>query len=192
MKQPCQFSNVTQNYLAEFHCILEDMIREMTEAPLTDSISWNFIVQMLPHHRAAIRMSHSILQYTTNIPLQTIASNIITEQTKSIDNMKTIQCLCEQLVNSEEDVYLYQNRVSRILQTMFSGMKNASASNSVNCSFMWEMIPHHKGAVEMSENALQYPICPELKPILYAIITSQKKGIAQMRQLLRCIGCCRF
>lgn len=192
MKQSCQFSNVTQNYLAEFHCILEDMIREMTEAPLSNSISWNFIVQMLPHHRAAIRMSHSILQYTTNIPLQTIASNIITEQTKSIENMKTIQCRCEQLVNSKEDVCLYQNRVNRILQTMFSGMENASVSNSVNCNFMWEMIPHHKGAVELSENALRYPICPELKPVLYAIITSQKKGIAQMQQLLRCIGCCRF
>ena len=78
----CQFSNVTMKYLEEFNRILEKMICNMKNAKLTNSISNNFIVQMIPHHRAAIEMSCNILQYTTDLTLQEIASNIVAEQTK--------------------------------------------------------------------------------------------------------------
>ena len=51
------------------------------------------------------------------------------------------------------------------------------------------MIPHHRGAVLMSENALRYCVNQELVSILEDIITSQKKGIREMEQLLE-NGCC--
>lgn len=38
----------------------------MTGVCLTDSISGNFIMQMIPHHTAAIEMSANILKYTTD------------------------------------------------------------------------------------------------------------------------------
>lgn len=188
MDRQCRLSHVAKTYLDTFECILSEMIQEMTEAELTDSISDNFIVQMIPHHQAAIEMSGNILKYTTNIPLQEIALRIISEQTKSIENMRQIQCRCSELRNSEQELCRYQNRVDQIMQRMFCNMGSARATNQVNCDFMWEMIPHHRGAVEMSKNALQYNICPELRPILDAIITSQERGIRQMCQLLRC--CC--
>ncbi|MDE5679068.1 MAG: DUF305 domain-containing protein, partial [Lachnospiraceae bacterium] len=90
MNTSCRLSNVTKNYLSRFHCILDEMIQGMTTAKLTDSISHNFIVQMIPHHRAAIEMSDNILRYTTNIPLQDIAASIVSEQTKSIANMEEV------------------------------------------------------------------------------------------------------
>ncbi len=49
----------------------------MSNAKLTNSISHNFIVQMIPHHEAAIEMSENILKYTSNDSLQNIASNKI-------------------------------------------------------------------------------------------------------------------
>lgn len=189
MDRQCKLSDVTKDYLSMFYCILEKMIRGMTEAELTESISHNFIVQMIPHHEAAIEMSKNILKYTTNIPLQDIASRIITEQTESIEKMQNIKCFCGKVTNSSRDLCLYNRRMDQIMQNMFSRMKSAPFTNHVNCNFMWEMIPHHEGAVEMSENILQYDICPELKPILQAIIVSQRRGIRQMNQLLRCIGC---
>lgn len=191
MNRQCRLSNVTKDYLTDFHCILNEMIQGMTGAELTGSISYNFMVQMIPHHRAAIQMSHNILQYTTNIELQDIALGIIEEQTKSIENMQEILCSCGKLENSRQDVYRYQCRINRIMQNMFAKMGHAPATNRIDCDFMWEMIPHHRGAVEMSETTLQFCICPELKPILEAIITSQKRGIAQMQNLLKCIGCNR-
>lgn len=189
MNRPCQFSNVTKDYLSTFYCILDEMIRKMTEANLTESISHNFIVQMIPHHRSAIEMSVNLLKYTTNKSLQDIASQIIMEQTKSIENMRNIKCTCGELRNSRQDLCRYQRRVDEIMQTMFSEMRCARAINRINCDFMWEMIPHHKGAVEMATNALQFDICPALKPILQRIITSQQKGIVQMQDLLQGMGC---
>lgn len=170
----------------KFYCILDTMIKEMTEAELTESISRNFIVQMIPHHMAAIEMSENLLLYTAWEPLKKIASQIIKEQTKSIENMQAILCSCQNQHNSEQDFYLYQRRTNQILNTMFSDMENACPDHQINADFLREMIPHHMGAVRMSHNALQYDLCAGLYPILDAIITSQEKGIRQMEQLLRC------
>lgn len=187
MKNEQCLSLVTQEYLSAFDCILKQMICGMTEAELSNSISYNFIIQMIPHHRAAIEMSENILRFTTNLQIQNIALNIIEEQTKSIDNMLKVECPCGNMSNCEADLCQHQKQMDNIMQIMFSEMKHARYNNDVNLNFMWEMIPHHMGAVRMSETTLGYPICPQLVPILKAIISSQKRGIAQMQQLLRCM-----
>ena len=78
------------------------------------------------------------------------------------------------LTNNEIEQSEYLIRFEKIAQTMFVEMGSAPVNNGVNAIFVREMIPHHKGAVRMSNNALQFNICPELKPILYAIITTMK------------------
>lgn len=185
MYNECRLSNVTKAYLERFYDILDKMIAGMQGAELTESISHNFIVQMIPHHRAAIEMSESLLKYTTFIPLQDIAEGIITEQKKSIQNMLEIEAECSKMLNSPRDVKLYTNAMERIMNNMFCKMQDARVDNNINADFMRQMIPHHKGAIQMSKTALQFGICPELKPILTAIIRSQEKGVRQMTQLLR-------
>lgn len=180
-----QFSIVTTTYLSTFRCILGTMIKGMTSAELTNSISHNFIVQMIPHHRAAIDMSKNLLQYTTDIPLQNIALSIIDEQTKSIADMQDILPCCMRHLNYRQELFAYQQRMNQIMQHMFAQMDDAEPDNDINISFMREMIPHHMGAIEMSKTTLQYSICPELVPILNAIITSQEKGVEQMSELLK-------
>ena len=182
-----QFSEVAKRYLCSFYEILDDMIEGMTGAELNNSLSHNFIVQMIPHHEAAIRMSENLLQYTTFVPLQNIAQNIIKEQTESIANMQEVLYNCSEVTNSDEDICLYQRQIHKIMQVMFSEMHNAPAANNINADFMKEMISHHMGAIRMSENALRFSICPELIPILKAIISSQKRGVQEMERLLQCI-----
>lgn len=183
------FSHNTNDYLDAFSCILKEMICGMTTAKLSDSISHNFIVQMIPHHKAAIQMSRNVLKYTTNCDIECIASNIITEQTQSIHNMEKALPCCQKKTNANNDLCTYQKQVEKIFQTMFRRMQTARSCNSIDCNFLWEMIPHHEGAVAFSETTLEYCICPELTPILQAIITSQKQGIRQMEELLRCLSC---
>lgn len=185
----CEFSDVTKEYLKRFYCILDEMIQGMTSASLTNSLSHNFIVQMIPHHQAAIEMSESLLNYTTFIPLQNIAQNIIIEQTKSIQNMQCILQTCSRMCNTTCEINAYKSNFNEITQRMFDDMGNAPSVNNINVNFMREMIPHHLGAIQMSENALQYTICPELKPILEAIITSQEQGVREMEGLLRRCNC---
>lgn len=184
-----QLSGETQKYLRRFYEILNEMIEGMTCAALTDSISHNFIVQMIPHHRAAIEMSESLLRYSDFAPLRRIAENIIREQTQSIENMQKALPQCENRLNSQLDLSRYGKRFDEITRVMFSQMHNACSDNNINADFMREMIPHHQGAIRMSKNALQFSICPQLKPILKAIITSQERGVREMKGLLRQIGC---
>lgn len=171
-------------YLSEYYDILEEMITEMTCVFTTESISHNFIVQMIPHHIAAIKMSQNILKYTSLKPLINIADSIITEQTKSVRDMLEAKPSCSRLFNTYDDLSLYEKRFVHITDAMFSEMGNAYADNNISANFMREMIPHHRGAVRMCENALSFTICPELKPIMYAIISSQERGIAEMEALL--------
>lgn len=183
------FSRVTQKYLNTFDCILERMIQGMTCADLTNSISHNFIVQMIPHHRAAIEMSENILQYTTNLTIQEIAENIICEQTKSIAAMEAALPCCSNLTNSRANVCRYQEQIEPVFNTMFRRMQTAKSTNDINCCFLREMLPHHEGAVSFAEITLCHDICPQLQPILQSIITSQKRGICQMEELLDTLCC---
>jgi len=186
MLDPCSFHNSTKNYLTEFYKILDDMIKGMECARLTDSISQNFIVQMIPHHRAAIQMSKNVLNYHIYPPLQDIADRIITMQIRSVNDMLNVLQCCQQQTNSCQDIRLYRREFQNIVHVMFQEMDTAKATNNISDTFMREMIPHHRGAIRMSENALRYCICPSLVPILNAIITSQQKGIEEMEQLLKC------
>lgn len=173
------------DYLCRYRRILDTMIDEMNSAQLDCSISHNFIVQMIPHHLAAIEMSRALLDYSRFRPARCLAENIITGQTKSIEDMQNVLECCTRVTNCGEELREYQRCFRDITGIMFAQMKNARTTGSVAADFMREMIPHHRGAVRMSENALQFPICGGLKPILDAIITTQTREIHEMEHILR-------
>lgn len=175
-------------YLSRFYQIFDEMVWEMCSAELGQSISHNFIVQMIPHHRAAIEMSKNLLWYEPGAALRKIAREIISEQTRGISEMKKILPQCSMCVNSPRDAALYQRRMESIMSTMFQEMTAAPDTNQIDVDFMREMIPHHEGAIRMAETALQYELCPELVPLLEQIIRSQKQGVQEMEALLRKSG----
>ena len=55
--EKCTFSTVTQKYLDSYAGILDTMTGTMNCAKENDSISYNFIVKIIPHHQGAIRIS---------------------------------------------------------------------------------------------------------------------------------------
>ncbi len=134
-------------------------------------------------------MSENILKYTENPKLISISKNIISEQTESIENMRKICAKCSALINTRCDVCDYGRKTDIITNQMFREMSCAYQDNRINCDFLREMIPHHIGAVKMSENALSFEICRSLIPVLKAIITSQVKGIKEMENLLCTLNC---
>ena len=178
---------IIKNYIQRYCEILDKMIWDMTHQQMTDSISHMFIVRMLPHHRAAIEMSKNILMYTNDIPVRKIASDIITQQTKSIRALEQALPSCSAIANPPHELCQYHKQYEQISQTMFLQMRSAETVGNLNVDFMREMIPHHRGAVKMSENALNFKVCPELIPMLQSIIILQKAGIQEMQCLLRTI-----
>lgn len=188
MKNTCLLSEDSKTYLCCFYQILDEMVQGMTTACLTQSISRNFIVQMVPHHRAAIQMSNNILRFTENKAVRRIAQRIINEQTQGIEQMDAALASCAQLTNSQVDLRLYQRRMDLIYRDMYARMGSAPEGNRLAAVFMEEMIPHHRGAIRMAENALKYDVCTELVPILRNICAQQRRGVAQMRSLLDQMG----
>lgn len=148
MQKEYGLSSSADCYLNKYQKILNEMIQKMTEAELTNSISHNFIVQMIPHHKAAIEMSKNVLCYTENKKLQDIAKGIISEQTKSIENMLEIEGSCEKLENSCKAVDFYQCRTRKIMQVMFAEMSKAYSDNRIDCDFI---ILHAGGSYLVSE-----------------------------------------
>ena len=184
MTEGNRLSAVTQRYLACFYDILESMMNAMTAVKPTDSISADWIAQMMPHHEAGIAMAQNILQYTTQLPLQQMAENMIEAQTQSMAQMKDIADRCAEHTNSPLERELYETWLRQIQQTMYTCMGRASVSNSVNVNFLREMIPHHAGAIQMARNALRFALCPELVPMLQGILIAQTEEIREMERLL--------
>jgi len=171
------------NYLDAYYSILDEMKRSMTSVKQTGSISRDFITQMIPHHRAAVEMCENVLRYPVSEPVSTLARTIIRQQTQGIAEMEAILCSCGSICNRPQEVCCYWRRNTQVLHTMFFAMAHVSGVG-VEQNFLREMIPHHEGAVRMSENALSFCICQPLHPILRNIITTQEQEICEMQQLL--------
>ena len=176
-------------YLEAYREILARMKREMTEAELCGSVSHNFIVQMIPHHEAAIAMSECVLKFTDSAQLCAIAERIVSSQKQGVAEMQRILRCCGEKKNSPCELKEYAECNDGILAQMFRDMDCACADGCVSCDFMRQMIPHHEGAVRMSENALRFPVCEQLRPILCDIIATQKKGICEMERLMEKLSC---
>ena len=145
---------------------------------------------MLPHHKAAIELAQNLLLYTTCLPLEQMAESIICTQTQSVEKMEAALPGCTSLMNPEQAVYRYQRRYRQIADTMFYRMGSIPPENNINGGFMREMIPHHKGAIEMAKNAMCFFVCDLLKPILENIIQTQEQGVKHMEMLLGALTGC--
>ncbi len=176
-------SEPVTDYLDAYYRILDEMKRQMTSAPRTASISEDFITQMIPHHRAAVEMCENVLRYIASGPVSDLARTIIRQQTQGIAEMEAILCPCGAICNRTQEVCRYRRRNACVLNTMFLAMAHVSGVG-VEQNFLREMIPHHEGAVQMSENALGFCICQPLRPILRNIISTQEQEVGEMQRLL--------
>ena len=179
-------SDASKHYLCCYYQILDEMIQGITTAKLTQSISHNFIVQMIPHHQAAVRMCRNILEYSDDRAVRRLAQRIIAQ---GIQTMEGLLPQCGQLPSPQMDLRLCQRRTELIFREMFSQMRATPEGNRLDAVFMQEMIPHHLGAVRMSQNTLRYEICTGLAPVLRSIIDTQCREVRQMRALLQRMGC---
>lgn len=179
----------TKEYMQNACCILKEMLCGMCAAEMDDSISGNFIRQMIPHHRAAIEMSENLLKYTDNEDLARLAQNIVAEQTAGIDCLRKVQRCCRNVTNCCTDLCEYKCRVNRIIKTMMQDIDCAYIDNSIECNFIRQMLPQQRAGLMMAKTAMCYCICDELKPVLNSIINATEKAIGEMKCISDCLDC---
>lgn len=183
------FSDPSKRYLCCYYQILDEMIQGITTAKLTRSLSHNFIVQMIPHHQAAVRMCRNLLQYSDDGAVRRLAQRITDQQTQGLQAMEGLLADCGQPANPQMDLRLCHRRTELILRELFSQMGSAPEGNRLDLVFLRQMIPHHLGAARMAQNTLRYQVATGLAPVLRSTIDTHCKEVRQMRALLRRMGC---
>lgn len=83
----------------------------------------------------------------------------------------------------------YLIRYRQILSEMISRMEAAQLTDSISGSFIRQMLPHHRAAVEMSRNLLRYTTNATLQRIAENIIVTQTDSIAALQSA--CPRCSR-
>lgn len=81
------------------------------------------------------------------------------------------------------DLTQAQAAYKAVNDTMHAGMADIPADAHV--AFMQGMLAHHRGAVEMSEVALQYATDEQARDLAARVIAAQKEEIAEMEAWLK-------
>lgn len=173
-----------KKYLNEQKSEMSTMMEDMKNIKHTGDPAIDFLYGMIPHHKAAIEMSESLLKYGgENAEIKKIAKNIITNQSKEIEEMEDMIKRMELNPNvdekKEQDYFKEYNN-------MLNKHKNNDMSNvnNVDKAFAIEMIKHHEMAVYMSEIVLKYTDNKDVADLAQNIIESQKAEIKQMREII--------
>ncbi len=148
------------------------------------NIDKHFIEQMIPHHDGAVLMAQLALQKSKRPEIKTLATAIIEDQTKEIQDMKG----------------WYKNwfgkDVPKWSTTMMGGgmmsqsgmhmggqedMANLENATDFDKAFLETMIPHHQMAITMADMLQSGTGRPEMQQLAKNIKSSQVKEIQEMQ-----------
>lgn len=133
-----------------------------------------FLSQMIAHHQAAVEMAEQALKTAKDEATRTNAKNVVTAQTREIKQMTDWLKQWYDVTPSAEQ----QALVKKDMEGMM-GMPVTSDK-----MFYEMMIPHHQGAIDMSELVSERSQRDEVKKLAEQIIRDQKAEIASYHQAL--------
>ena len=133
-----------------------------------------FLSQMIPHHQGAIDMSREALPTLKNPQVKKHAQKIIADQTREIRQMTA-------MLRNDYGVKPAQAHANLMKADMKEMMAMKAQGDRM---FLQMMIPHHQGAIDMSEMALRQSSSATVKKLARNIIREQKKEIAEFQRLL--------
>lgn len=133
-----------------------------------------FVGMMIPHHEQAIEMADFALKYSENPKIKRLARNIKASQQPEIDLMNSFGKNLAELHAGHNMQGMLSERDMKILKfsrgEMFDGM------------FLFGMIQHHEGAIEMAKTVLSSKT-PEISKLANEIIRTQSEEIELMKIL---------
>ena len=137
-----------------------------------------FLDTMIMHHEAALQMAEPAAAQAEHDEIKVLARNILSSQDKEIKQMKAWREKWFPGAKPAINMDLAGMRASMADMNMM-GLTN-SKGLAFDLEFIRQMTPHHKGAVEMSEEALGRSTRDELKGLARDIIKAQQAEIDQM------------
>ena len=170
-----------------FDALMKDamalMHREMVSAKTTGDPDRDFCAMMIPHHEGAVNMAKIVLLYGKNKEIRSFAQKVITNQSNEIKFMEGLMKKHAEAssVSDGADIVLARRRA---MASMMSAMEKSATTGDPDRDFVVLMIPHHGGAIEMSEAALPLTKNKQLQILVKEIIAEQRYEIQFMKSWL--------
>jgi len=141
----------------------------------------DFVRGMIPHHEAALEMADVVLQYGKDDEVVDLAENIIYAQKQEIHWMK--QWLTRNGTKGKTTPGT-TSAYKAVNQKMHKDMA-ITFSGDADRDFIYGMIPHHQGAIDMSIIQVENGKDREIIGLAKRIIESQQSEILLMRNWLK-------
>ena len=132
---------------------------------------FGYLAMMIPHHEEAIGNGRLLLEGTDRPEMRAFATSIIDTQTREVEQMRGWLAAW------------YPGRDSAVDYTPMMRDLTGLRGDALDRAFLADMIPHHMGAVMMSQQLLgQGPAGhAELEPFARTVRDTQHVEIVQMR-----------
>jgi uncharacterized protein (DUF305 family) len=139
-----------------------------------------FLQMMVPHHKAAIQMAKLVPERTAHQKLCNLAKKIIRVQRHEISHMRDLLAeIGKQPTKPGEMNPIVMGMMGMMDPAMMEYLRSLEGT-TFDLTFMRMMIPHHKGAVEMSKVVLEDGQSPDVEQLATEIIKGQQAEITQM------------
>ncbi|HEY9738445.1 MAG TPA: DUF305 domain-containing protein [Trichocoleus sp.] len=159
----------------------------MDLGPKDETFDLRFIDAMTLHHQGAVDMANAAVENSNRMEIQNLAEDIISAQDQEISQMQQWRQAWYPDVAAEPVMYdSSKGEMAPMSAEMESAMKMnvdlGAPDDEFDLRFIQAMIPHHEGALDMAQEALEKSDRTEIRQLAEAILTSQQQEIDQMQQ----------
>jgi uncharacterized protein (DUF305 family) len=151
-----------------------------TSAQITPAQPYDlqFIDTMIAHHKTALEMS-SLVKQKGGAAVKKAAEKMSSDQQRDVEKLQNWR---NQWHPGAPDAHNMELPGASSMNMDMSHMQSMSG-HQFDDMFVDMMIPHHQGAIAMSQDALQRAEHVELKQFAQEVIDKQQKEIAELRRM---------
>lgn len=154
----------------------EQQMKDRMMAAVGSDVGQTWARKMIAHHQGAIDMSRTVLEQNPTTDVAKMARDDIQKQTKDIESIRK---LLKDGAPDQKSAELFRPAMMNMQQAMMA----ASGAN-VSEIYLRKMLAHHKGAVAMSDAALNNGVSGAMKAQVEKTRAENQKDAAMVEAML--------
>lgn len=160
-----------------------DQMQMMKSSPNAENAPYDlqFIDTMIEHHKGAMQMAQMALDKAQNPKIKEMAQNMVDDQQEEIAKMKKMRG--KSYKNQPEAVNMEFPGMMDSMKGMDMVKLEQSSGPDFDLLFINMMIPHHQGAISMSEDTLKNASQQNIKKMAQDIIKKQTKEVSELEKI---------